>query len=112
MDPRSRFIDEKRQLEAKIKRLKQENADVGGFIENLVKLVENLYQTYERGAFEEKSKILKSIQVELISDPLGTLYTKENSMLEALSFQRELLIGSVTENRTPITGMRILCPNR
>ncbi len=112
MEMRNRFLDERKQFEAKIKRLKNEKKDMEELIQNLVKLLENLSRTYERGTFEEKSKILKSIQVKLISDPLGTLYTKENSMLEALSFQRDLSIGSVTENRTPITGMRILCPNR
>lgn len=112
LEIRSRFFDEKKQYEAKIKRLKKENADTAGFIESLVKLVENLYQTYERGTLEEKSRILKAIQVKLFIDDTGTLYVKENPMLEALGFQGGLSNGDVTENRTPIAGMRIPRPNR
>ena len=102
MEMRNRFLYERKQFEAKIKRLKNEKKDMEELVQNLVKLLENLSRTYERGTFEEKSKILKSIQVKLISDPLGTLYTKENPMLEALDFQRDLSIGSDTENRTPV----------
>lgn len=87
LEIRSRFFDEKKQYEAKIKRLKKENADTAGFIESLVKLVENLDQTYERGTLEEKSRILKAIQVKLFIDDAGTLYVKENPMLQALGFQ-------------------------
>jgi hypothetical protein len=59
----------------------------------LVKLVEDLSGTYKRGTYEEKSKILKSIQVKLIVNDDKSLYIKENPTLQALDFHSDLHDG-------------------
>ncbi len=114
-DMTNRYIEEKRQLELKIERINKKQAELEDLSRNLVKLLENLSQTYKVWTYAEKSRILKSIQVKLFCDDSKFLYIKENPTLEALDFGGNNSLnmdGSATENRTPITGMRIPCPSR
>jgi hypothetical protein len=115
VDMTARYTEEKRQLELKIEKIEKKQRELEDLWRNLVKLLENLSQTYKVWTFAEKSRIFKSIQVKLFSDDTGLLYIKENPTLEALDFPdnyTDFWDGSATENRTPITGMRIPCPSR
>lgn len=110
----ARYTEEKRQLERKLETIEKKQYELEELWRNLVKLLENLSQTYKVWTFAEKSRIFKSIQVKLFVDDTGFLYIKENSTLEALSFDGLPIInndGSATENRTPVCGMKTRCPN-
>ena len=114
VDMTARYKEEKRQLELKIEKIEKKQRELEDLWRNLVKLLENLSQTYKVWTFAEKSRIFKSIQVKLFCDDTGLLYIKENPTLEALDFGGNNSLdmdGSATENRTPVTGMRILGPN-
>jgi DNA invertase Pin-like site-specific DNA recombinase len=113
-DMLTRYNDKKRQLVLKNEKIDKQHQSFEDLSYSLVKLLENLSQTYKEGTLEDKSRILKSIQVKLFYDEIDLLYIKQNPMLEALDFGKneiDFWDGSATENRTPVTGMRILGPN-
>ena len=110
----SRYEEEIRQYKLKEKRIRKQQQELEELSENLVKLIGNLAQTYKVWTFEMKSRLFKSIQVKLFCDDTGLLYIKENPTLEALDFGGNNSLdmdGSATENRTPVDGMKIRCPN-
>jgi site-specific DNA recombinase len=113
-DMLTRYNDNKRQLELKSEKIDKQHKSFEDLSYSLVKLLENLSQTYKEGTLADKSRILKSIQVKLFYDEIDLLYIKQNPMLEALDFgknETDFWDGSDTETRTPVTGMRIPCPN-
>ncbi len=80
-------------------------------LREIFELIENLSESYKLGNHETKYGILQKIEFELFRDNKKELVIKKNK----LSFDIKMLNfndGNATENRTPITGMRIPCPNR
>lgn len=85
-DMLTRYNENKRQLELKSEKIDKQHKSFEDLSYSLVKLLENLSQTYKEGTLADKSRILKSIQVKLFYDEIDLLYIKQNPMLEALDF--------------------------
>jgi hypothetical protein len=80
-------------------------------MKEMFELLENLSERYKLGNYDTKQTLHRKIEFELFINSKKELAIKENklfSSIKMLSFND----GNATENRTPITGMRIPCPNR
>ena len=77
----------------------------------MFELVENLSESYKQGNPEIKHSLHRKLEIELSINDKKELTIGDSKLfvaLKALNFN----VGNATENRTPITGMRIPCPNR
>ena len=92
-----------------IKRVKVE--DFEKRMREMFELVENLSESYKHGNLEIKHSLHRKLEIELSINDKKELTIADSRLfiaLKALNFN----CGNATENRTPITGMRIPCPNR
>jgi hypothetical protein len=76
----------------------------------MFELVQNLSESYKQGDHSKKVSILRKVEFELFINNKKELTVEESKPLKALK-TLNLCDGSATENRTPVTGMRILGPN-
>ena len=77
----------------------------------MFELLENLSERYKLGNSEFKTDIHRKLEFELFINTKKELTVEDSKLFSALK-RLNLNDGTDTENRTPITGMRILCPNR
>jgi DNA invertase Pin-like site-specific DNA recombinase len=98
-------------LEARKKELKNRKIeDSTKKITEMFELLENLSESYKQGNYEKKISILQQVEFELFINNKKELTIEESKPLKALKMLN-LCVGSDTENRTPVPGMRIPCPN-
>ncbi len=99
-------------LEAQKKEIKKiKIEDMEKKLREMFELIENLSERYKLGNHETKYDILQKTEFELFINNKKELVIQENKLfsdIKMLNFND----GNATENRTPITGMRIPCPNR
>ncbi len=79
-------------------------------ITEMFELVENLSENYKQGNHNKKISLLQKVEFELFVNNKKELTVEESKPLKALK-TLNLNVGSDTENRTPVDGMKIRCPN-
>ncbi len=105
------FAEKKTILEAQKMEIKHSKADnLTERITEMFELVQNLSETYKQGDYSKKVSILRKVEFELSINNKKELTIEESKPLKALKMLG-FVYGSATENRTPVTGMRILSPN-
>ena len=99
-------------LEARKKEIKRWKVDdLEKKLREMFELLENLSERYKLGNSEFKTDIHRKLEFELFINTKKELTVEDSKLFSALK-RLNLNDGTDTENRTPITGMRILCPNR
>ena len=106
---------EKKRYEEKIAFLQNEMQDIIDDerneileLEAFLDLLQNISEAYKEATYVQKWKLAKLLFLNIVLDNQKRLTFAVKPWLEHLF----MVDGSATENRTPITGMRIPCPSR
>ena len=78
---------------------------------NYIELAKSLTKTYSIGIHEEKKKLLNIITSKLSINQKKLMITIRSPFYE-MAKRYNFIDGDLTENRTPISGLKTRCPNR
>ncbi len=113
----NQYIEKLNELTNNIKGLEEsrdvyrsKTGDFSWLYEKMIELSKHLHQTYLSSNNLQRSLILKSIMIELSIDNKKELHPQENELFNVIK-NDYFPFGRATENRTPVDGMKIRCPN-
>lgn len=110
-----KYLEKNNQMENEIKVLrdKKESLKDNDFTQKtqiMLELAGSFYRSYFRANEEGRIEIIKMLMLELFVTNKKELQIEESPIFQS-SKMLNLFFGTPTENRTPVPGMRILCPN-